>query len=59
LSESPKNSNGDTTHPDIQEILAKRREMLNRVRADLRKVDQLQEEFWKTEKPAEKPTAEG
>ncbi|HTG45838.1 MAG TPA: hypothetical protein VK633_15060 [Verrucomicrobiae bacterium] len=35
----------DATHPDIQEILRKRREMLNRVRADLDKVGKLQEEF--------------
>jgi hypothetical protein len=48
---------GETPHPDIQEILAKRREMLNRVRADLKKVDALQSEFWREgDKPALKPT---
>lgn len=34
------------THPNIQEILRKRREMLNRVRADLDKVGKLQQDFW-------------
>jgi hypothetical protein len=37
------------THPNIQEILRKRREMLNRVRADLDKVGKLQQEFWTEE----------
>jgi hypothetical protein len=49
LSESSKKTATDSTHPDIQEILAKRRETLNRVREDLRKVDQLQSDFWRTE----------
>jgi hypothetical protein len=31
--------------PDIQEILRKRREMLNRVKADLERVGKLQQEF--------------
>ncbi len=35
-----------STHPDIQEILRKRREMLNRVRADLDKIGKLQQDFW-------------
>jgi len=34
------------THPDIQDILRKRREMLNRVRADLDKVGKIQQDFW-------------
>jgi hypothetical protein len=34
------------THPNIQEILRERREMLNRVRADLDKVGKLQQDFW-------------
>jgi hypothetical protein len=34
------------THPNIQEILRKRREMLNRVRADLDKIGRLQQDFW-------------
>jgi len=32
-------------HPDIQEILRKRRETLNRVKADLERVGKLQQEF--------------
>ena len=35
----------DATQSEIQEILRKRREMLNRVRADLDKVGQIQQEF--------------
>jgi len=35
-------------YPDIQEILRKRREMLNRVKADLARVGKLQEEFEKS-----------
>jgi hypothetical protein len=35
----------EATHPDIQEILRKRREMLNRVKADLERVGKLQEDF--------------
>jgi hypothetical protein len=37
------------THPNIQEILRKRREMLNRVRADLDKIGQLQKDLWSDE----------
>jgi hypothetical protein len=37
------------SHPNIQEILRERREMLNRVRADLEKVGRLQSEFWTEE----------
>jgi hypothetical protein len=56
VSAAPKTPLPDNTHPNIQEILAKRRETLNRVRADLRKVDQLQNDFWaKEEKPAIDP----
>ena len=43
----------EATHPDIQEILRKRREMLNRVKADLERVGKLQSEFWQGEKPAD------
>ena len=39
----------DANHPNIQEILRKRREMLNRVRADLDKIGKLQAEFVKEE----------
>ena len=35
----------DATQSEIQEILRKRREMLNRVRSDLDKVEKLQQEF--------------
>ena len=35
----------DATQSEIQEILRKRREMLNRVRSDLDKVQKLQQEF--------------
>jgi hypothetical protein len=57
LSDKSKNPANETHHPDIQEILAKRREMLNRVRADLRRVDELQDAFWKSEQAdAEKNT---
>lgn len=35
----------DATQSEIQEILRKRREMLNRVRSDLDKVERLQQEF--------------
>ena len=41
----PLNPKPEATHSDIQEILRKRREMLNRVKADLLKVAQLQENF--------------
>ena len=37
----------DATQSEIQEILRKRREMLNRVRADLDRVGRIQEEFEK------------
>jgi hypothetical protein len=42
----------EATHSDIQEILRKRREMLNRVKADLQRVGELQSEFWQGEKPS-------
>ena len=35
--------------PDIQEILRNRREMLNRVKADLERVGKLQQDFWGAE----------
>ena len=35
--------------PDIQEILRNRREMLNRVKADLERVGKLQQDFWESE----------
>jgi hypothetical protein len=35
----------DATQSEIHEILRKRREMLNRVRADLDKVGQIQQDF--------------
>ena len=35
--------------PDIQEILRNRREMLNRVNADLERVGKLQKDFWGSE----------
>jgi hypothetical protein len=38
---------------DIQEILRKRREMLTRVRQDLDRVNELQEDFWKGEQKRE------
>ena len=41
---NPPNPKPEAT-PDIQEILRKRREMLNRVKADLQRVGKLQEEF--------------
>lgn len=51
---NPQNPPPEDTHPDIQEILRKRREMLNRVRADLKRVGELQENFWQSEqKPPE------
>ena len=37
----------DATQSEIQEILRKRREMLNRVRSDLDRVGRIQEEFEK------------
>jgi hypothetical protein len=40
----------EATHSDIQEILRKRREMLNRVKADLQRVGKLQNEFWSDRK---------
>ena len=43
---NPSNPKPEATHPDIQEILRKRREMLNRVKADLEKVGRLQQDFW-------------
>ena len=43
---------------DILEILRQRREMINRVRRDLQRVQELQQEFAaSTEKRAEKPPA--
>ena len=43
--------------PNIQEILRNRREMLNRVKADLERVGKLQQDFWgpdaKSKGPAE------
>jgi hypothetical protein len=45
LVNQPSDSSDPTTHPNIQEILRKRREMLNRVRADLDKIGKLQQEF--------------
>lgn len=42
---NPQNPKPEATHPDIQEILRKRREMLNRVKADLERVGKLQEDF--------------
>lgn len=38
--------------PDIQEILRERREMLNRVKADLERVGKLQQEFRDAEEKA-------
>jgi hypothetical protein len=38
--------------PDIQEILRNRREMLNRVKADLERVGKLQQDFWGSESKA-------
>jgi hypothetical protein len=35
--------------PNIQEILRNRREMLNRVKADLERVGKLQQDFWGAE----------
>ena len=35
--------------PNIQEILRNRREMLNRVKADLERVGKLQQDFWGSE----------
>jgi hypothetical protein len=46
---TPATKRSGDTHPDIQEILAKRRETLNRVRADLRKVDEMQSDFRREE----------
>ena len=48
----------DATQSEIQEILRKRREMLNRVRADLDRVGRIQDEFEK-EKSRERPRSEG
>jgi hypothetical protein len=45
----------DATQAEIKEILRKRRETLNRVRADLDRVGQIQEEFEK-EKARERPS---
>ena len=39
-----------TTAPNIQEILRQRREMLNRVRADLDRIGKLQAEFVREQK---------
>jgi hypothetical protein len=53
-------ANPQATHPDIQEILRKRRETLNRVKADLERVERLQQDFWSAEKPADSaPKNEG
>jgi hypothetical protein len=47
------------THPNIQEILRERREMLNRVRADLDRVGKLQQDFWvKQQKPQSDPKSD-
>jgi hypothetical protein len=46
----PASSSDPATHPNIQEILRKRREMLNRVRADLDKVGRLQRDFLEEQK---------
>src|SRR5687768_15225804 len=51
----PLNPKPEATHSDIQEILRKRREMLNRVKEDLLKVGKLQENFWGAE---QKPPAQ-
>jgi hypothetical protein len=47
------------THPNIQEILRKRREMLNRVRADLDKIGRLQEQFWDKDEKNDKDQKAG
>ena len=41
----PQNPKPEAT-PNIQEILRNRREMLNRVKADLERVGKLQHDFW-------------
>jgi hypothetical protein len=46
---NPTAKSDSSTHPNIQEILRKRREMLNRVRADLDRVGKLQQDFWTEE----------
>jgi hypothetical protein len=43
----------DATQAEIREILRKRREMLDRVRADLDRIGQIQQEF---QRPAAKET---
>lgn len=35
----------EAMYPDIQEILRQRRDTLNRVKADLKRIDRLQQEF--------------
>jgi hypothetical protein len=47
----------DATQSEIQEILRKRREMLNRVRADLDRVGEIQQEF-ESKKSASAPPEE-
>jgi hypothetical protein len=56
---NPDETSAPATHPDIQEILRKRREMLNRVRADLDKIGKLQQDFTEEQKKnASRGTAE-
>ena len=52
---NPPNPKPETT-PDIQEILRKRREMLNRVKADLERVGKLQAQFQQPEKASDSGT---
>lgn len=51
-------TNPQSTAPNIQEILRQRREMLNRVRADLDRVEKLQEEFSRDHRRAEENKAD-
>jgi hypothetical protein len=46
--------------PNIQEILRNRREMLNRVKADLERVGKLQQDFWNSDsKPTDQAETPG
>ncbi|MGZ8899063.1 MAG: hypothetical protein ACXW3Z_03125 [Limisphaerales bacterium] len=49
------NPNPEATHSDIQEILRKRRETLNRVKADLQRVDKLQADFCQPKQKSPNP----
>lgn len=50
------NANPEATHSDIQEILRKRRETLNRVKADLQRMRKMQEDFWQTGQKSPNPS---